>query len=156
MPKLRRPTIPIFNWRIAIHLEATKSVQGQHGTPAYQCGCEECTRWRKSWRGVLPESLGSQLKRLGVDPAQPTDIYGGDKPRVSYHVVGKILSGPDSFYADDKWGKQQKYQVIREEPWLAISVARSDETSAAEPEVEGEDSGDLIVVDLRLSVPSAA
>lgn len=156
MPKLRRPTIPIFKWRIATHLEATKSVQGQHGTPAYKCDCEECTRWRHSWHEVLPELLGSELIRLGVDPAQPTDIYGGDDARVSYHVIGKIISGPDSFLTDDNWGKQQTYEVIREEPWLSISVARSDETSAAAPEIEDDKFGDLIVIDLRLRIWRAA
>lgn len=153
MPRLRRPTIPICDWRIAVHLEETKGVQGQHGTPAFECDCDECTRWRNRWRDVLPEALSSELSRLGVDPARPTDIYGGDAPRVSYHVVGKIISGPDSFRQDKQWGRQQTYQVIREDPWLGISVARSEETSAAEPVIDENAAGDLIVIDLRTDWP---
>ena len=155
MSKRRRPTIPVSQWRIATELEETKKIQGQHGTPAFQCDCAECSRWHNSWQEVLPDSLSSQLKRFGIDPAQPTDIYGGDTPRVSYHVVGKILSGPDSFLTDGEWGKYQKYHTIRKEPAIGISVARDIETSAANPEYEDNESGDLIVIDLRLKYPNA-
>ena len=156
MPKLRRPTIPICDWRVAVHLEATKKIQGQHGTPGFNCDCDECTRWRKDWSIILPHSLGKELERFGIDPARPTDIYGGNFPRVSYHVVGKILSGPVGHYIDDKWGWTQGYIVIREEPQLMISVARSLETTAANPYLENNDDGELILIDLRLKLPEAA
>src|SRR5215213_911910 len=97
-----RPTIPLAAWRIATDLVAARALPD--AIPLPQCGrnCEWCRNWAAAHSAVLPATLISELRRLGIDPAAPTDVYAFAEPsdghhpilhRVTYHTMGEILSG---------------------------------------------------------------
>lgn len=155
MSARRRPTIPFREWRLAIDLEATGHVQNQPGTPAYECACVQCKSWAAEWRDILPSGLVDSLCRLGIDPGSPTDLYGDALLRISYHVVGRILAGPEPWQSDERLGPILNYQVVREDPWLSVLVMRQADSTAAAPECPSSEDSDLIVVDMRLSEPHA-
>ena len=158
MPKLRRPTIPIADWRIAVHLDATRAIQNQPGTPAYGCDCEWCTSWPLSYQNILPKDLVDQFSRVGVDVRHPTDIYGsmnfelGSLVRATFHVVGKIIDGPVS-WVGTKFGSMQTGQILREDPWLLLRVVPHRECRwDPAPKLEDPSAGDVLAVDMRLAV----
>ena len=43
---MRRPTINFAEWLFSVDLEGTREIQGQTGTPAYECDCDACKAWR--------------------------------------------------------------------------------------------------------------
>lgn len=151
MSPRRRPTIPFLDWQLAIDLEATRSVQNQPGTPAYGCTCAGCERWAAQWRNILPSEFVDMLRRVGIDPCNPTDLYGEGLYRISYHVVGRILSGPAPWRHEEKLGQILNCQVLREEPWLSVLVMPQADSTAAAPELPLPEAGDLLVVDIRFS-----
>ena len=152
MSKERRPTIPIGEWRIALNLSASKAVQGHPSTPTYGCECQDCKDWAEHWHEVMPTEIAAQLERLGIDPARPADVYGGYSLRVSYHVVGQILTGPDPNLDLPEYSTTV-YREVRSEPAFYMIVARNAGTFVPGPPVEKSDDGELILIDFRLSFP---
>lgn len=156
----RRPTIPLADWRIAIHLAATQSVQRQARNPAEGCNCKWCGNWRQMASLVLPTDLIKQIERLGVDVAYPTDLYAfqvldhGAYCRVIYHVVGKLLSGPSTSVEDPALGRVLEYQELRAGSNLVmLAVFPCREGFDARPLLADESAGALLQIDLRLFVP---
>lgn len=161
MPKNLRPTIPLSEWRIATHLEATKGIQNQPDTPAYMCQCEYCSIWAESSEDILPTELNGQLQRLGINPTKPTDLYSYDSSaegtsiRVVYHVVGKILSGPASWSEHPEMGTMLQYKELRNSPYLSLVVLpQKDSVDQSSPVLNSTGHGDLIRLDLRLDIPA--
>jgi len=155
-----RPTIPIGPWKIAVDLRATHEIQRRPGTPAFGCKCTWCDNWSRAWPRAFPGDLASQLQRLGIDLAHPTDFYASDEDphgaqcRVIFHVVGKVLSGPVVWREDAKFGRTYVYSTLREHPsFIGLAVVPSHETWDDEPLIEGEKQISLIQVDFRLFVP---
>jgi len=153
-----RPTIPLADWRIAIHIEATKTVQNQPGTPAYGCECPQCRNWRLAADEILPPELMGQLRRLGIDPSRPTDLYATTEEdgylvyRVMYHVVGRLLSGPNIWrdYGDDR---MKMYRPFRSKPWLSLMVLPYRQSYTAGPVLQDKKAGEILQIDFRLDVP---
>lgn len=157
-----RPTVPIGDWRVAVDLVATSSIQNQPGTPAFGCGCTWCENWRLAWSSVLPVDLIQQLRRLRIDLSHPTELYashevpGGAFCRVTFHAVGKVLSGPSIWKEDPRVGRTPSYTMIRPPPseiWLLVASGR--EVFDPVPEQAGVKKGQLLQVDFRLFVPAA-
>jgi hypothetical protein len=155
----RRPTIPFFQWRIAVHLEQTKQIQNQPGMPAYQCQCELCSSWKHLHSKIFPPQTIKELQRLGVQLDAPNELYG-DQPgkekrdvRVVYHIVGKILSGPENTIFHNLLGDQiQNYVTIRNEPWLSVRVLNANEAFVPYPAIDNAKDGDVIALDFRFQM----
>lgn len=157
--KKQRPTIPIAEWKLATHLEATREIQNQKGVPAYGCDCEWCFSWKHCLKLVLPEELQEQLARVGVELDHPTDLYkfesdeSGYSIRVVYHAVGKILEGP-SQWKSTEIGEMLMYSTIREQPYLALVVFPQRLSKDQAPVLNNKSAGELIRIDLRLVIPN--
>ena len=161
MPKNLRPTIPVSEWRIATHLDATKGIQNQVGTPAYNCECKWCRIWSECNSEILPAELKSQLQRFGIEPTNPTDLYSFNTSpdsasiRIVYHVVGKVLSGPSSWSEHPEIGALLQYKELRKSPYLSMVVfPQKDSVDQSSPEYQNTGNGELIRLDFRLNIPS--
>lgn len=154
-----RPTIPIADWTLAVHLEATREIQNQEGVPAHGCCCEWCSKWRSCCGKLLPLGLIEQFDRVGVDLAHPTDLYkyeddaDGSCIRVAYHAVGKILSGKNVWVDSDR-GRTLCYSTLREKPFLSMVVYPQSKLYDPAPILEDAAAGDLLRIDLRLFIPN--
>lgn len=155
----RRPTIPFFEWRIAVHLERTREIQNQAGMPAYRCQCELCKTWKHSYLEIIPSEIIGELRRLGVQLDAPSELYGhppnqGKRHvRAIYHVVGKILSGPESVVFHNGLDEHmQNYVTIREEPWFRVRVLDANESFEPSPSIENSNDGDVIALDFRFEM----
>ncbi|HAS8156417.1 hypothetical protein [Vibrio vulnificus] len=157
--KKQRPTIPIAEWKLATHLEATREIQNQKGVPAYGCDCEWCFKWKRSLTVLLPKDLQEQLTRAGVELAHPTDLYKFDSDksgaciRVVYHAVGKILEGPNQ-WTSTSTGEILMYSTIREQPYLSLVVFPQSQSYDKCPVLKNTSSGDLVRIDFRLVIPN--
>lgn len=158
--KQRRPTIPISQWRIALNFEETSKVQNQKGTPAHGCSCESCEYWRLTYSSILPEQILEQLLRLGIGIDTPSDVYehgeeeDGRAFRVIFHVVGKFLSGSEYYKYDELLDRNLlNYQILRDRPYFSIVVLPHSESYDVAPEYKKNKDGELITIDMRLSIP---
>jgi hypothetical protein len=143
-----------------VDLAATREVQNQPGTPAFGCTCKWCENWSRVWPSALPGELQEQLHRLRVDAAHPTDLYAfeeqneGAHCRVVYHVVGKVVSGPNAWSEDPVNGRTLVYQMLREHPnSVGLVVLPSRQTFFARPLSGAVKGSELLQVDMRLYVP---
>ena len=161
MGTLRRPTLPISEWRIATHLDATKSVQHQVGTPAYKCTCQWCENWRAVFSDVIPLELSTQLLRIGIKPDLPTDLYAYEQSpgfvscRITYHVVGKLLSGPDVWLNGSKNPDRvlNYHQMCPQPNFVLLAIYPHRQGHCPGPALEDEAAGELLQVDLRIRLP---
>ena len=153
-----RPTIPVGPWRLAINLEETREISSGGFRPADSCTCIWCRNWGAAWQQTLPTALTTQLHRVCIDPARPSDLYPSTEAgsrfflRVTFHCVGQVLSGPSLFRADPKLGRIRLYEVLAQDPYLSLSIAPESEIGGP-PSWAIEDPSDLLQVDLRLEVP---
>lgn len=153
-----RPTIPLAAWRIAVDLGAVRSLACQIPNPPCGRRCPTCRNWTVAVDEVLPPELQAQLARLGIDPAAPSDLYGGGsgpgvyRYRTTFHTVGRIQSGPSSTVRVPGLGIHRHYHTIRETPWLGLSVAYEDRVYG---QVDWRPMGtsSVVQVDFRLEVP---
>ena len=157
--KKQRPTIPLFEWKLAVDLEATRSIQNQEGTPAYQCDCYWCSKWKDIAKDLLPENTLNQLIRIGIDIDHPTELYefreaeGYNSLCVVYHSVGEILSGPAPWKQDSNLGNVMMYKTVREKPFTSLLIYPQKQLSDPVPRFEGKE-GELVRIDFRLDVPA--
>lgn len=156
---MRRPTIKFADWVFSVELEATREIQGQAGTPAYNCKCDACEAWRFNYSSNLLEELIVSFERIGIDLSQPTECYGsrcGNHSfdlRVLFHFVGKIKSGPDSTIFDSRINDFiMNYVAIRKEPWLSIMVLPCGKSFEARPKRSDGSELDIVCIDMRLSL----
>ena len=153
-----RAEIPIAEWKLAVDLEATRAIQNQEGTPAFNCDCEWCSSWCRSYKHLLPIDLQEQLVRVGIDIEHPIDLYKYDSNddevclRVIFHAAGKVLSGPNQWISDE-FGRSLLYISLRKEPFLSIVVIPQRESFESAPVLEGSNGGELIQIDFRLGFP---
>lgn len=158
---MMRPTIPIDAWRIAVDLETTRAIQEQPDTPAYGCGCDQCSHWANNVEKILPKSLFDQLHRLGIAPERPTDIYSphrtdeGEHLRITFHVAGRLLSGPAVWLETEVLGSQLHYRELA--PWpnyLGLAVFPHKQTLYPAPVLPASCESELIQIDMRMFVPT--
>jgi hypothetical protein len=156
--KKRRPTIPLFLWKLAVNTESTKQIQNHSSSPAHNCECEWCLLWRNQVEELLPDTIKEQLLRIGIDLNRPSELYkfGQDidhySMRVIYHLVGKVLSGP--IQRIDKDGdKFLTYQTVRKVPYFSLNVIPENQSLEYCPKLNDSSAGDVIIVDFRLDVP---
>ena len=158
-----RPTIPLAQWRLAIDLAATHAVNRIDARPAPQCGdCADCRLWASDHALALPPRLATELGRLGLDLAHPSDVYLSSEPgakpvvmRVTYHVVGRILSGPAEFRHHELSGRGRLYVPHPDAP-RDVGVAVMYQDRSHRPEWAPADLDDLLAIDLWLTVPQRA
>lgn len=154
-----RPTIPVQEWKLAVHLEATRGVQNQAGNPAYGCECKSCKDWRNAFEEFLPNELKSQLKRVGIELEHPTDLYRFDASkegchlRIVYHAIGKILEGPNSWSKNED-GDVLMYKEVSDNPNISLVVLPQSQLHDHAPTHKDTSTGDLIRFDFRLLLPS--
>jgi hypothetical protein len=159
MPQLLRPTIPISEWKIAVNLAATQAIQHQPGVPAYNCTCHWCKNWALSASSILPSELKMQLERIGVQITFPNELYAfqeeecGAHCRVVYHVVGKLLSGPEVWRQDEALGETLVYRELRSSPALSLAIYPHHLRGGPAPAFSGGVQGKLLQIDFRLFVP---
>ena len=154
-----RPTIPLDAWRIAVDLEATRAIQHQPGTPAHGCTCEPCRRWNDIAATVLPASLVDQLRRLGIAPERPTDLYvyhrdaDGEHVRITFHVAGRLLSGPAVWSETDTIGAQLHYRALAlPHQRIGLAVYPHPRMDASSPVLPAGCRSELIQIDIRMPV----
>lgn len=159
----RRPTIPLCDWRIAVHLEATRTIQNQPGTPAYACECAACSEWRKHWRLVLPPELVDQLQRVGIDLDHPTDLYAYDRTqagsdcRVTFHCVGEIQSGPNTWRELPNGSELLHYTTLRGgQDFIIMAIYPHRQSFLTAPAHPMPKQGELIQIDIRLHMPAGS
>jgi hypothetical protein len=154
-----RPTIPLADWRIAVDLDATKSIRRESAHPADDCGCEQCLSWKRAVDMAFPPSIFEQLHRLGIEPQHPTDLYVTDDSkevrgfRVMYHIAGKILSGPAPWHEHVELGTMHHYRVIQEVPtYVSLRVITAKQSFVFAPGTPAHSTSDVICLDFRLGV----
>jgi hypothetical protein len=93
--------------------------------------------------------------------SHPTDLYAfedhaeGAYCRVIFHVIGKLLSGPNAWNEDSQLGKTLIYQTLREPPeFIGLVVVSSQQTFDARPKLNQANDSELLQVDFRLFVPT--
>ena len=153
-----RPTIPLSEWRIALDLDATRAIRA--AIPPPPCGrqCHLCRNWTAGFASVLPPPLLAELRRLGIDPAAPTDLYAADQRdplayRVMYHVAGRILSGPAPGHTDPVLGRMQWYHPLSaRRRALSLRVFHDNDLDRP-PSWQTAAMAPLIKIDFRLDVP---
>ena len=149
----RRPTIPFFQWRLAVDLERTREIQNQPGMPAYGCTCDFCSRWKQGQARILTAPVLDALHRIGVSPMTPDELYEG---RAVYHVVGRILSGPDIEIFHAGLGEHlQHYVEVARSPWVGARVLTADKNHVVSPEIDDLAGGDVIALDFRFAASTA-
>ena len=159
-----RPTIPVAQWRLAIDLAATHAVNRIDTRPAPQCGdCADCRLWASAYARALPSRLAAELQRLGLDLGHPSDVYGSSDAavaepvvlRVTYHVVGRILSGPAEFRRDlvSNWGRNY---VRHPDAPERVGVAVAYQARLGRPTWIPDDIDSLLAIDLWLTIPALA
>lgn len=159
--KKHRPTIPLFEWKLAIDLESTREIQNQKGKLPDACDCEWCHKWKHCFVDILPEGLQEQLARIGVVLDKPTDLYkfkdneSGVSIRVVYHAVGNVLSGPNQWESTDI-GEMLMYRIIRDEPYLSLVVLPQNQALGKAPTLRDSSAGKLICIDFRFEIPNQA
>ncbi|WP_196137546.1 hypothetical protein [Aliikangiella sp. G2MR2-5] len=159
--KKRRPTIPFSGWMLAVDLEETRKIQNQKGTPAYGCDCDLCTEWKLAYKKIIPEKLLDEFGRAGVELQSPTDLYGsgsGDEERtirVTFHFIGKILSGLNGATHDDRFDYDGfPYEVVRDNPYFSVRVIPQQETYVSAPNCEAKGNSRVLCIDMRLGYPA--
>lgn len=155
-----RPTLPIDQWRIATHLEATRAVQSHPTSPATGCQCLCCRNWRLVATDVLPLGLQEQLLRFGIAIQQPSDAHSleqtdaGAHCRIVYHVVGRLLSGPMVVGEDPHLGRVLRYREVRGRPrFLSLAVVPSRHMFGPAPVLNDPSAGEALQLDFRLDGP---
>lgn len=154
-----RPTLPLSTWRIAVDLDATRSIRRQGGHPAEDCACADCTAWKRVAPRALPSGLDEQLARLGIEKDKPTDLYvygrheGRLDFRVMFHVVGKILSGASPWLQGDDQSRMHNYHVVQSEPtWIGLRISTARDSFEYAPHAENGAKSDVLCIDFRLQV----
>ena len=157
-----RPTIPLADWRIATDLVATRALPDAIPLPQCRRTCEWCRNWAVAHSTILPASLITELRRLGIDPAAPTDLYAFAEPtdgyrqiphRVTFHTTGEILSGPAAWTEDARLGRVRSYAPVPAVPGrfgLSVAYERDVGGDLAWQRMIG---ASLVQVDFRLEVP---
>jgi hypothetical protein len=153
--------LALGEWRIATDLVATRDLPRIVTPPVCGRRCPWCRNWTLACAQALPVFLLEQLGRIGVDPPRPTDLYKFEDPdrvsgliahRVTFHAVGKILSGP-ALWIDLELGPHRSYVRPPGAPeglGLSLGSARQvPDKHSWEREVKGP----LIEIDFRLPVP---
>jgi hypothetical protein len=112
------------------------------------------------YKSILPENVLAELTRLGVNISAPADNYEqgseevGRHFRVIFHIVGKILSGPEYYVHNDQIDRQVlNYRMTRKEPYFSIVVLPHSESYDTAPEYKKHAGGELITIDMRLTIP---
>lgn len=157
-----RPTLSLAEWKIAVDLEKTRSIQRSPSMLATNCECEHCQNWRMVVHRVLPDKIVHQLGRIGISSHFPSDSYSygpqneTEDFRVWFYAVGKILSGPSGWtekLIGGEMTKMRNYAVLRQEPFLSLVVQRGREFIDPIPDFENVDYDDIVQIDFRLRIP---
>lgn len=157
-----RPTIPLGPWRLAIELAATRAINARTTVLARNGHCARCLRWASVCANVLPDDIRAELRRIGIEPARPSDVYVLTEHeartvfRARYHCVGQILSGPPAFHEQPGTGRGRRYAPIAgPDRGIGMAVAYQDQIGSrptwAPPAMQP-----LIAIDLWLTVTGAA
>lgn len=157
----RRPTVPLADWRIAVHLDASAQVQDQPGTPAYSCHCGACEDWRRAWPQTLPDELAQQLHRLRIDLNRPTDLYAYERNpnglacRAIFHCVGRMLEGPNCWLNMPDGSPILDYHRIRGgQEFIGLAVYPDRQGITPSPNSPPPSTGTLIQIDMRVLIPN--
>ncbi|HEU4560983.1 MAG TPA: hypothetical protein VFS20_24235 [Longimicrobium sp.] len=149
-----RPTIPLSHWRLAIDLDATRAVREAEERHTRDCPCRICRNWARVYADSVPAELQTQLRRVGADPADPTELWASERPNGAYyhvvfHCVGKILSGPPAMVIG-YYGAGRDYRKVRADmpAWMTVSYIHDTVPDWVMDQMEP-----LIRVDLVLDVP---
>ena len=124
---LRRPTIALSQWKVAVDLEATQQLQELDSTPAYKCGCRACSLWKHKYIATIPPDLQVQVKRLQIRLNKPSELYSygdsdqGEDIRAIFHLSGRIIEGPPRHQITE-FGQQTNYITIQDVPFVACSI----------------------------------
>lgn len=156
-----RPTIPLADYRLAIDLEATRELCRADAGEAVGCRCVWCENWRGALSATVPAELLTQLRRIGVDPQAPSDLYAyerqerGHLVRVQFYVVGTVLSGPPASIelplGDGSTVMGRRYASVPDAPsWIGLTVAPP---LGGRPRWAPAHDGLVLEVDFRLFVP---
>lgn len=156
---LRRPTLNLANWNIAVDLKETKQLQQDPNAPAYNCECEACLKWQANYQDILPEQLLLQFKRTQVDLKFPTELYsfglshGGMDIRAVFHLNGRILIGPPPYLYGES-GRLANYTIIQENPCISVHLVHTKDSTPVPSHIKQSDFANLVTIDLRLNIPN--
>jgi hypothetical protein len=102
----------IKDWLLNVDVEQTARIYSQFHTFAESCGCLYCCNYTEVAKRFSIE-LHSFFQSLGIDPIKCAGeimdfgqlenglhLYGG-----WYHLVGKIIDGPDCMVPPENWDK---------------------------------------------------
>jgi hypothetical protein len=161
MSRLRGPTLRLAEWKIATHLAATRRMQVERTHPAHGCNCHRCGVWRRAYAEVLPTQILDQLRRIGVRPDLPVEVYRyagdamGDHVRVVFGLVGRLVSGPAGWVHDETRGALRTYRTLRPDPLLTLAVQGHEDLHFQPPASFNRRDGHYLLADFQLAIPSA-
>lgn len=152
-------TVPILGWRIDARPGDTRTAVAGMPSEPHTCTCVWCSNWRLAYGDILPDTLVTGLRRLGLDPATPDDLYrthGSGATigcRVTYWCLGTLQEGPATWREHD--GRMRQYYPVTAALLpLMVSVADArDLHDRPPPWSEQVADAPLVQVDLRLEVP---
>jgi hypothetical protein len=173
-----RPTIPLGPWRLAIDLEQSRALNALETAPTRSCACDDCAYWTAYGAATLPPALAEELRRLGVSVTQPSELYRicgkpvadlpvtdrraasvraeTDTMRITYHAVGRIISGPAVFIEDKRGASECRYVEIHA-PGARLSMAVSPLSAIAcgpaDPDWIPAGFAPVLAIDLAVRVP---
>ncbi|WP_148927494.1 hypothetical protein [Paenibacillus methanolicus] len=106
--------IVITDWEIEVDYSKTKEYYSNHKIDD-DCTCTSCMNYRFNCKQFSNELL-EFFEGLGIDPSKEGEFmdFGVSKEGSViymgfYHLVGRILDGPD--YVDDKWEELNLFKI---------------------------------------------
>ena len=154
-----RPTIPLGPWRLAVDLEPSRALSALDTLPARGCDCAACRLWADAGVARLPESLRAELRRLGIAPDRPSEVYvhseDGDAVavRVTYHCVGRVLSGPAIVRESPGGRAGRHYEALAQAPTELLMAVSPQAAFGGAPAWAPPAMQPLIVIDMFVRVP---
>ena len=158
-----RPTIPLADWRIAVDLDATRALLAATPAPVCNRECEWCRNWSVAHETALPTEIAHDLRRLGLDPAKPVDLYAYREPevpggpiqtRVRFRVAGRVMRGPSVWIEWEEFGAILHYSPLKSaagvlEPGLAVW---RESAAGAQPRWQARYATSVLEIDFRIPV----
>jgi hypothetical protein len=115
--------------------------------------------WAAAHATALPEPVATELRRIGIDPAQPAELYvlweGGASlgVRLGYFAVGRILSGPVELLQRAESGAGRFYAPVQTDTGSISLAVAYQETLSRPPDWIPPELEPLLAIDFFVDVP---
>jgi hypothetical protein len=98
-------------WRLEHDPQVTRALYAAGIDQGQPCDCSSCRNFRSLGTDAFHPTVRTMLLALGIDPAQPAEIYQAGPSsdgRIQYggffHFIGRVLSGDREYLAEAESG----------------------------------------------------